>query len=122
MVDLRRRAQRLIDVARLVNKIEHHAVFDRFAELVGVDVAAKDPQARRLVLREKRRAGEADEYRVGHHRLHHAVQLAALRAMALVHENEYLAHGRARLRLQLFDEGIEIVNVLTTEFVYECSR
>ena len=96
-VDLVFGAEALVDVPRLVDEVEHHPVLDALAELVGVDVAAEDFQAGLRVLLEQRRAGEADEDRVGHHRLHHAVQLAALRAVALVHEDEHLAHRLAGL-------------------------
>ena len=103
-VDLLLRAQPLVDVARLVDQVEHHLILHRLAELVGVDVAAEDFEAGLLVLLEQRRAGEADEDRVGQHRLHHAVQLAALGAVALVDEDENLAHRLARLRFQFLDE------------------
>ena len=116
-IDLVLGAQALVDVPRLIDQVEHHPVFDAFAELVGVDVAAEDLQAGLPVLLEQRRAGEADEDRIGHHRLHHAVQLAALGAVALVHKDEHLAHGRAGLRLQLLDEGVEIVHILAAELV-----
>ena len=111
------RSRALVDVPRLVDQVQHHPVFHTFAELVGVDVAAEDLQAGLPVLLEQRRAGEADEDRVGHHGLHHAVQLAALGAVALVHKDEDLAHGRAGLGLQLLDEGVEIVHVLAAELV-----
>ena len=45
------------------------------------------------------------------------VQLAALGAMAFVHEDEDLAHGLAGLRLQFLDEGVEVVHVLPAELV-----
>ena len=66
-VDLVLRAEALVDVPRLIDQVEHHPVLHAFAELVGVDVAAEDLQAGLLVLLEQRRAGEADEDRVGHH-------------------------------------------------------
>ena len=44
-VDLVLGAEPLVDVARLVDEVEHHLVLDRLAELVGVDVAAEDFQA-----------------------------------------------------------------------------
>ena len=44
-VDLVLRPEALVDVARLVDQVEHHPVLDAFAELVGVDVAAEDFQA-----------------------------------------------------------------------------
>ncbi len=77
-VDLVFGAEPLVDVARLVDQIEHHLVRHGLAEFVGVDVAAEDFEAGLLVLFEQRCAGEADEDRVRHHRLHHFVQLAAL--------------------------------------------
>ena len=47
------------------------------------------------------------------------MQLAALRAVALVHEDEHLAHRRAGLGLQLLDEGVEVVHVLAAELVHQ---
>ncbi len=107
----------LIDVPRLINQIEHNPVFNALTEFVGVDVAAEDFQAGLLVLFQQRRAGEADEDSIGHHRLHHAVQFAALRAVAFVHEDKHLAHGLAGLRFQLLNERIEVVYVLPAELV-----
>ena len=49
-IDLVLRAEPLVDVARLVDQVEHHLVLHAFAELVGVDVAAEDLQAGLLVL------------------------------------------------------------------------
>ena len=84
-----------------------------------MDVAAEDFEAGLLVLLQERRAGEADEDRAGHERLHRAVQLAALRAVALVHEDEQLAHGLAGLRGQFLDERVEIVHALPPELVHQ---
>ena len=103
-IDLVRRAEALVDVPRLIDEVEHHLVLHRLAELVGVDVAAEDFEAGLLVLLQQRRAGEADEDGIGQERLHGPVQLAALGAVALVHEDEQLAHRRAGLGLQLLDE------------------
>ena len=52
-IDLVLGAEALVDVARLIDEIEHHLVFHRLAELVGVDVAAEDLQAGLLVLLEQ---------------------------------------------------------------------
>ena len=82
-----------------------------------MDVAAEHFQAGLLVFLEQRRAGEADEYGVGHHRLHDAVQLAALRPVALVHKHEHLADRPAGLGFQFLDEGVEVVHVLAAELV-----
>ena len=45
------------------------------------------------------------------------MQLAALRAVAFVHEDEHLAHRLAGLRFQFLDEGVEVVHVLAAELV-----
>jgi hypothetical protein len=45
------------------------------------------------------------------------VQLAALGAMALVHEDEQFANRRVRLLLQFFNERIKVTNVLFSELV-----
>ena len=93
LVDLRLRGDALVDVARLVAQVEHHAVLHRLVELVGVDVAAKDLDALLLVGLQQRRAGEADEHGVRQDRLHRLVQLAGLGAVALVHEDVEVALG-----------------------------
>ena len=62
LVDLLRAGQVLVDVAGFVAQIEHHAVRDRFVELVGVDEGAEGLDARGPVGLEQRRAGEADEH------------------------------------------------------------
>ena len=87
-----------------------------------MDVAAEHLQTGRLVLLQQRRTGETDEHRVGHHRLHHPVELAALGAMALVDEDEDLAHGLARLAFQVRDEGVEVVDVAAAELVNEAAQ
>ena len=45
LVDLLLRGDALVDVARLVAQVEHHAVPHGLVELVGVDVAAEDLDA-----------------------------------------------------------------------------
>lgn len=87
VVDLALRGDALVDVARLVAQVEHHAVTHRLVELVGVDVAAEDLDAALLVALEQGRAGEADEDRVGQDGLHRVVQQAGLGAVAFVHED-----------------------------------
>ena len=108
LVDLVLRAQLLVNVAGLVHQVQHHAIFHGFAEFVGVDVAAKYFQAGGFVFLEQGRAGEADEHRIGHQRLHHAVELAALCAVAFVHKYKHLTHRGAGLRLQVFDECVKV--------------
>ena len=54
---------------------------------------------------------------LGMMRLHRAVQLAALGAVALVHEDEHLAHGLAGLGFQFLDERVEVVHALPAELV-----
>ena len=118
-VDLVLGPEPLVDVARLIDQVEHHLVLDGLAEFVGVDVAAEYFQAGLPVLLQQRGAGEADEDRVRHHRLHHPVQLAALGAVAFVHEHEHLAHRLARLGLQLLDESLEIIHVPAAELMHQ---
>ena len=72
-------------------------IFHGLAEFIGVDVAAKCFKASLSIFCQQRRPGEPDEHCVGHHRLHNAMQLAALRAMALVHEHKDLANCPAGL-------------------------
>ena len=45
------------------------------------------------------------------------MQLAALGAVAFVHEHEHLAHRLAGLGFQLLDEGVEVVHVPAAELV-----
>ena len=108
LVDLVLRSQLLVNVAGLVHQVQHHAIFHGFAEFVGVDVAAKYFQAGGFVFLEQGRAGEADEHRIGHQRLHHAVELAALCAVAFVHKYKHLTHRGAGLRLQVFDKCVKV--------------
>ena len=84
-----------------------------------MDVAAEDFQAGLRVLFEQGGAGEADEDGAGEHGFHHSVEFTALGAVALVHEDEEFAHGVARLRFQVADEGVEVIHVAPAEFVDE---
>ena len=109
LVDLLRRGQVLVDVARLVAQIEHDAVLDGLIELVGVDEAAERLDAGRLVGLEQRRAGEADEHRARQQLLHGVVHLARLGAVRLVDEHEEIALGLkvlGDLGVQLVDEVV----------------
>ena len=109
LVDLLRRGQVLVDVARLVAQVEDDAVLDGLVELVGVDEAAEGLDARGLVGLEQRRAGEADEHRPGQELLHRVVHLAGLGAVRLVDEDEDVALGTEVLRdlgVQLLDEVV----------------
>ena len=124
LVDLCLRGDVLVDVARLVAQIEHHAVLHRLVELVGVDVAAEDFDALLLVGLQQRRAGEADEHGVRQDRLHGLVQVAGLRAVALVDEDEEIAFGLEVGRqgfLHFFDIAGDVADLfavfLAAEFV-----
>ena len=119
LVDLLLRAELLRDVARLVHQIEDRAVLHGLAELIGVDVPAEHLEARLTVLLEQRCPREADEDGTGQEDLHRLVQLAGLRAVALVHEHEQFPYGRAGLLLQLFNEGVEVVDTPVTELVHQ---
>ena len=72
-----------------------------------------------MLLLQERRSSETDEHGVGHHRLHELLKLAALRAVTLVYEHEYLTDRWAGLVLQVLDESLEVVNVLVAEFVHQ---
>ena len=88
-------------VAGLVFQIEHHLVRHGLVELVGVDVGAENilrPQLGR-VLFQQRRAGEADEDRVLQPALHLLVHVAALGAVAFIHEDVEAGHAQAAARL-----------------------
>ena len=104
------RSEFLRDIARLIDKVEHHFVLDRFAKLVGVNVPAEHFETGLLVLLEQRRAGEANEHSARQQCLHRLVQLAALRAMAFIHEDEQLTDCWTRLLLQFLDEGVEVID------------
>ncbi|KAF2990316.1 hypothetical protein MJC1_02711 [Methylocystis sp. MJC1] len=84
-----------------------------------MNVTAKDFEAGGPILLEERGAGEADEDCVRHYRLHRAIKLAALGAMTFVDKNEDFAHRGARLCLQLFDEGIKVVDIFLPELMNE---
>jgi hypothetical protein len=87
-----------------------------------VDVVAEDLVAGRLVLLEQGRGGETDEHGTGEQGLHRLVELAALRAMALVHEDEQLTDGRAGLVLELLDERVEVIYALLAELVNQRAK
>src|ERR1700730_7023576 len=110
-------AEGLIDVPSLINEIEHNLVFHRLTEFVGMDVAAKDLQAGLLILLEQGRAGEADKDSGGHHRLHYAMQLAALSTVTFVYKDEHLSYRFAWLRFQLLNKSIEVVYLLPAKLV-----
>ena len=82
------RTQPLVDVTGFINQIKNYLVFHTLAELVGVNVTTENLQAGGLILLEQRCTGEADKDGVGQQRLHYTVQLAALGAVAFIHENE----------------------------------
>ena len=82
-----------------------------------MDVAAEHLAAGLRVVAKQWRAGEPNEHGTRKQRFHGPVQAAALRAVALIHEDEQLAHGLARALLQLLDEGIEIRHAWPTELV-----
>ena len=118
-IDLVFGAKALVDVPRLIDQVQYYLVLDALAELVGVDVAAEHFQTGLRVLPEEGRTGETDKYGIRHHRLHHAVQLAALGTVALVHEHKHVARGQAGLAFQLLDIGVEVVHVLAAELVHQ---
>ena len=96
-VDGRLRGEPLRHVAGLVLQVENDLVRHRLVELVGVDVGAEDIPRHLLVLAQERRAGEADEDRALQPALHLLVHVAALGAVAFVHEHvEPAVHGRRR--------------------------
>ena len=84
-----------------------------------MDVASEHLKACRLVFLQQRRPGKTDEDGIRKHRLHHTVQLATLRAMALVDEHKHITHCRGRFGFQILDERIEVVDIPPTEFVDE---
>ena len=112
----------MVNVPRLVAQVQHHAFPHRLVEFVGVDVAAKHLDALLLVGLQQRRAGEADEQRVGQDGLHRLVQFAGLGAVAFVHEHVEIAVG-FEVRRQFRDggdkirDGSRIVGFLAAEFV-----
>jgi len=99
LVDFGLRRNLLIDVARLVAQVEDDPIAHGLVEFVGVDVGAEDLDAPLLVRAQERRAGEPDEHGIGQDRLHRVVEVAGLRAMALVDEDVDVALG-AKVRRQ----------------------
>ncbi len=93
LVHLGLRGEPLVDIARLIAQVEHDAIADGLVVFVGVDVGAEDLEAGLLVILEERRAGEANEGGLGQDLLHRAVELARLRAVALVDVDDDLAPG-----------------------------
>ena len=80
----------------------------RLVKLVGVDVGAEDVARHLLVLAQERRAGEADEDRVLQPALHLLVHVAALGAVAFVHEHVEPAVDGRRRALEV--GGVELVD------------
>lgn len=94
LVDGALRGQPLRHVAGFVLQVEHHLVGHRLVELVGVDVGAEHIARHQLVLAQQWRAGEADEDGARQPALHLLVHVAALGAVAFVHEHvEAALHG-----------------------------
>ena len=106
LVNLGGVGQPLVNVARLVAQVQHHALAHRLVELVGVDVAAKDLDALLLVGLEQGRAGEAEKQGIRQQRLHRLVQVATLGAVALIDEHMQVALG-LEVGRQLLDGGDE---------------
>ena len=126
LVNLRRGREALVNLPRLVTQVQHHAVPHRLVKFVGVDVAPENLDALLLVRLEQGRAGETDEHRAGQNLLHRLVQLARLRAMALIHEHKQSALGfetGRQGRLHLLDELVRIAflvsGLLAAELVNE---
>jgi len=64
-----------------------------------VNVAAKYLQTGLSICLKQRSTGETDEYGIGHNCFHYPVQFAALRAVALIYEDEYFTNSNAGLSL-----------------------
>jgi hypothetical protein len=109
----------LVNVAGFVDQIQHHTVFHCFAEFVGMDIAAKDLHAGLPCLLQQRRAGKADKDCIGHHGLHHAVQLAALGAVAFIDKDKDLAHRAAGLGFQFFEKFFKVIDTPTAKLVHQ---
>ena len=113
-------SEALIDVARLVAQIQHHAVAHRFVVLVGMDVGTEELDAALLVVLEQRRPGESDQHRIRQQLLHRLVQLPGLGAVALVHEDEHPAPGvepLGQVAAEVLDEGVDVAFLRRAELV-----
>ena len=117
LVDPGRRREVLVDVARLVPQVQHHAVTHRLVVPVGVDVGAEGLDAPPLVGLQQRRAREPDQHGAGQEVGHRLVELPGLRAVTLVHEDEDLAlrvepvrHALPELR----DVGLDVTGVVVS--------
>ena len=100
----------------LVDQLDGGAVLLRALEVVARDVVAEDALGD-LVLLEQRRAGEADEGRVGQGEAHVAGELARLRAVRLVRDHDdvvALAVGllRVHILVELVDQAEDVAVVL----------
>jgi len=98
-------------VAGFVLEVENDAVGHPLMELVGVDVGAEDIPCHQLVLAQERRAGEADEDCALHPALHLLVHVAALGAVAFVHEYVKTAGYRRPAAFESF--YYPLIHVLT---------
>ena len=93
LIDLGLRGDVLVDVARLVAQVQHHAVAHCLVVLVGVDVRPEGFDTPLLVAFEQRRPGEADQHGSRQQRLHRVVELTGLGAVALIYEDKDIALG-----------------------------
>ena len=119
-VDLVLRRDVLVDIARFVPEIQHHAVADRLVVLIGVDVWPEGLDAPALVVFEQRRTREADHHGARKQRLRCLVQLAGLGAVAFVYEDEDIALGveiRRQMASNIFDECVYIAFIRCAELV-----
>src|SRR5690606_25349712 len=117
LVDSFRRRESLVNVSSLVNQVKHYLIFNRFVELVCVDVFTKYFKAGSPVVLQKGSSSKADEYCVGQQRFHCFVELAGLSTMTFIYEHEQLTNSWRRTRPQFFYECVEIIDTTLTELV-----
>ena len=78
-------------ISGLIPQIQHNTVPNAFIELVGMDISAEGFQTGLLVFLQKRCASKTNKDGIGQDRFHGLVELAGLRAVALIHKNHNIA-------------------------------
>ena len=124
LIDLGLRGDVLVNVARLVAQVQHHAVFHRLVVLVGVDVRPEGFDTLLLVALEQRRPSEANHHGPRQQFLHCLVELTGLGAVALIYEDEDFALGveiLGQVAANVLDERIDVAFLCRAELVYQRS-
>ena len=115
-INLFARAEILRNIAAFVTQVKNHVIAHTFVEFVCMNVASKNFQTRLLVFLQKWRAGKAHENRLRHQSRHRLVQLARLRAVALIHEYDKITFHAEVRRQRILDFFQELFVITVSNF------